>query len=375
MRHVDMSGLTTPPAWAAKTVPTLDAVLAAMASNTKRAFTDHWTDEEVRGPLLALVGQKCWYCETTIQRADVTVDHFRPKSEVLGEPGHHGYWWLAYTIDNYRIACKHCNSGGARFDGMREGRAKGSRFPLLAGPRAWRRRDDLALEQPVLLDPARMGDPELLGFDAAGYARRSHMPYSKAEAQRRVCRADETIRILALNATQITDQRRNLMTEIAVLAQVPGDLPSVQALIASKTGPTAQWSAAANAALAVQRACAPTRDQPVPSTAQRSATPVIAPEHSTVDVRDLLQYLDPAELAAGIALTGRYNNKEYPGVLRPDSRISVWNRLWGTPTSAARAATGSDDIDGWDFWRLTIASVEQSLAEFRAAHITPDPPA
>ncbi|MEV7904115.1 hypothetical protein [Streptomyces anulatus] len=36
--------------------------------------------------------------------------------------------------------------------------------------------------------------------------------------------------------------------------------------------------------------------------------------------------------------------------------------------SCARAATGSNKIDGWDFWHRTIAGVEQSLAEFRATH-------
>ncbi|MCX5395947.1 HNH endonuclease [Streptomyces sp. NBC_00102] len=365
-----MSGLTTPPAWAAKTEGTLDAVRAAMSSNTKRTFTEHWTDDEVRDLLLALVGQKCWYCETTIQRADITVDHYRPKSEVLGEPGHGGYWWLAYTIDNYRIACKHCNSGGARFDGRREGRAKSSRFPLLAGPRAWRQRDDLHLEQPVLLDPARIGDPDLLGFDTAGFARRSHTPYSQAEARRGVCRADETIRILALNDTQIIEHRRRLMKDVATLARIPG-LPGIQEMLDERVAPAAQWSAAASAALALQRACAWQPDAPVQPAPTLPSASAIDPGRSAVDVRDLLQYLDPAELAAGIALTGRHNNKVHPGVLLPDGRISVWKRPWGTPTSAARAATGSDDIEGWDFWHLTIAGVEQSLAEFRTQHAGP----
>ncbi|SBU90381.1 TIGR02646 family protein [Streptomyces sp. Ncost-T6T-1] len=368
-----MSGLTTPQAWAAKTEDTLDAVRGAMANNTKRAFTEHWTDDEVRDPLLALVGQKCWYCETTIQRADITVDHFRPKSEVLGEPGHDGYWWLAYTIDNYRIACKHCNSGGARFDGAREGRAKGSRFPLLAGPRAWRWRDDLSLEQPLLLDPAQIGDPDLLGFDTAGYARRGHTPYSQAETQRGVCRADETIRILALNATQITEQRSDLMKEITALAQLPGH-PVIQEMIDKRVHPTAQWSAAAVAALALQHACDRQVDTPPRPATARPGTTVSAPCRSSVDLHDLLEHLDPAALQAGIPLSGRHKNKVHRAVLLRDGRISVWSRPWGTPNSAARAATGSDDIDGWDFWWLTLAGVEQSLAAFRAAHTTPDPP-
>ncbi|MGW2867266.1 restriction system modified-DNA reader domain-containing protein [Kitasatospora sp. NPDC001225] len=369
-----MSGLITPQAWAAKTERTLDVVRAAMARNAKRRFTEHWTDDEVRDQLVALLGPKCWYCETTIQRADITVDHFRPKSEVLGEPGHKGYWWLAYKIANYRIACKHCNSSGARFNGMREGRAKGSRFPLLAGPRAWRQRDDLDLEQPLLLDPAQIGDPDLLGFDTAGYARRGHTPYSQAETQRGVCRADETIRILALNSTQITEQRSELMKEIAALAQFPGN-PVIQDLIDKRVCPTAQWSAAAAAALAVQRACNRQLNTPDRSVAARPATAGSTLGRSNVDLHDLLEHLDPVELKAGISLTGRYRNKVHTAVLLHDGRISVWNRPWGTPNSAARAATGSDEIDGWNFWRLAIGGVEQSLAEFRAALTTPDPPA
>ncbi|REK89631.1 HNH endonuclease [Streptomyces inhibens] len=309
-----------------------------------------------------------------MQRADVNVDHFRPKSEVLGEPSHRGYWWLAYKIENYRIACKHCNSGGARFDGVPEGRAKGTRFPLLAGPRAWHPKDDLDLEQPLLLDPAQRGDPGLLGFDTYGYARRSDTPYSQDEAQSGVCRADETIRILALNATQITDQRRELMTEIAELAQIPGRLPKIQARIEKKVDPTAPWSAAAMAALALQRACALPMDATAQPAAAHPATLAIAPGRSKVDLRNLLEHLDPAELAAGIALTGPHNKLVHRAVLQHDGRISVLGRTWGTPTSAARAATGSDDVDGWDFWRLTIAGVEQSLAEFRARHTPPGAP-
>ncbi|MBB4700642.1 hypothetical protein [Sphaerisporangium siamense] len=343
----------------------MDVVRAAMAENKERIFKAHWTDDEVRDPLLALIGQKCWYCETIIQRADVNVDHFRPKSEVLDEPGHLGYWWLAYEIENYRITCKHCNSGGARFDGVPEGRAKGSRFPLLAGPRAWQPGNE-RLEQPLLLDPAQQGDPDLLGFDSYGYARRSNAPYSPAEAQSGVCRADETIRILALNATQITEQRRELMTEIAELAQI-SSLPTVQARIERKVHPTAPWSSAATAALALQRACAlPTDPAAQPETAL-SATTVFDRHRSNVDLRNLLEHLDPAELAAGIPLTIHYK-KDVRAVLQRDGRINVLGRTWGTPTSAARVAIGSDDVDGWDFWRLTTAGVEQSLADFRAKH-------
>ena len=374
-----MSGLTTPTAWADKTEQTLRKVRAAMAADQERTFKAHWSEDEVREPLLALLGPKCWYCETTIQRADVNVDHFRPKSDVLGETGHDGYWWLAYRIDNYRIACKHCNSGGARFEGKREGLAKGARFPLVAGVRAWKEGDDLDLEQPLLLDPARPGDPDLLGFDTFGYARRSAAPYSPAESHGGVCRTEETIRILALNATQITDQRRELMEEIADLAQMPG--PLAQKHIAKRVRPTAQWSAAATAALNLQRACALTITGPVPPAAAppgtATFTPTPAPDRGRrkVNLKDLLGYLDPADLAAGITLTGRHDKRELRATLLRDGKISVLGRGWDTPTTAARVATGSDDVNGWDFWRLTVAGVEQSLGEFRDAHEPPSTPA
>ncbi len=359
-----MSGLSAPATWTEKTQRTLADVRAAMARGEKPNFKSHWTDDEVREPLLGLVGRKCWYCETTIQRTDVHVDHFRPKSEVSGEADHPGYWWLAYNLANYRIACKHCNSSGARFNNVPEGHAKGSRFPLLAGPRARLPRDRLSLEQPLLLDPAQPGDADLIGFDPSGYAhRRSGAPYSEAEESSGLCRADETIRILALNATQLIEQRHELMEEIKELGEIPG-LLSIEARIAKKVGPEAQWSAAASAALALQRAYT-LPPEPTQAAGATSGQQAIAHVRSKVDLLDLLEHFDPAELAAGILLTGRHGKVICEALLQPDGRISVLGRSWGTPHTAARVAAGSDGIDGWDFWRLTTGGVEQSLAEFR----------
>ncbi|WP_441247387.1 HNH endonuclease [Kitasatospora sp. McL0602] len=366
-----MNGLSAPTTWTEKAQRTLNEVRAAIARGEKPDFKSHWTDDDVREPLLALVGRKCWYCETTIQRADVHVDHFRPKSEVSGVVGHPGYWWLAYKLANYRIACKHCNSSGARFNDVPEGRAKGSRFPLLAGLRAWQPLDRLSLEQPLLLDPTQPGDPELIGFDPSGYAHRSaDAPYSATEEASGLCRADETIRILALNATELIEKRHELMEEIKELGEIPG-LPSVAARIAKKVGPQAQWSAAALAALTLQRACTLPLPQPNQPTAAAASQPTITPTRSKVDLLDLIVHLDPVELASGIPLTGRHANELCHALLKRDGRISVLGRPWGTPTTAARVATGSDGIDGWDFWRLTVGGVEQSLAQLRASHSAP----
>ncbi|MGW0692797.1 HNH endonuclease [Streptomyces sp. NPDC002738] len=365
MRHVNMQGLTAPPAWATRAKRTLDAVRAAVAAGTEREFNSHWAEDAVRDLLLGLVGVKCWYCETLIVRADITVDHYRPKSEVLDVPGHPGYWWLAYEVSNYRIACKHCNSGGARYNGVREGRAKGSQFPLIGGTRARTSVDDLNSEQPLLLDPAHPSDPDLLGFDSAGYARRSNTPYSPAETNRGLCRVDETIRILALNDSHLVPLRSRLMREVTVLACY-GDKTDIRQLIDDKVGPKAPYSSAAAMALALQRAVAQLAAAPTP--AATTPTPAVDPARSRVDLHDLLQHLDPDALKAGIILTGWHEKKVLRAVLNHEGRIDVWGRLWGTPTTAARAATGSNKIDGWDFWHLTITGVEQTLAEFRSRH-------
>ncbi|MEV2189780.1 HNH endonuclease signature motif containing protein [Streptomyces phaeochromogenes] len=372
MRHVNMQGLTAPPAWATRAKRTLDAVRAAVAAGTEREFSSHWAEDAVRDLLLGLVGVKCWYCESLIVRADITVDHYRPKSEVLDVPGHPGYWWLAYDVSNYRIACKHCNSGGARYNGVREGRAKGSQFPLIGGTRARTSVDDLNSEQPLLLDPANHSDPDLLGFDSAGYARRSNIPYSPAETNRGLCRADETIRILALNDSHLVPLRSHLMHEVGVLARF-GDDPAIQQLIDDKVGPKAPYSSAAAMALAVQRAC--DRPASAPTTAATTPTPAADPARSRVDLQDLLEHLDPDDLKVGITLTGRHEKKVHQAFLNHEGQINVLGRLWRTPTTAARAATGSNKIDGWDFWRLTIAGVEQTFAEFRATHFPLPAPA
>ncbi len=45
---------------------------------------------------------KCCFCESEVPSTyNGDVEHFRPKSI---------YWWLSYTIDNYLLSCRVCNS-------------------------------------------------------------------------------------------------------------------------------------------------------------------------------------------------------------------------------------------------------------------------
>lgn len=66
--------------------------------------------DDVRQAMERLFHGKCAYCES---RYDITgpvdIEHFRPKGEVEGEPGHLGYWWLAGDWENLLPSCIDCN--------------------------------------------------------------------------------------------------------------------------------------------------------------------------------------------------------------------------------------------------------------------------
>src|SRR5688572_23977024 len=55
----------------------------------------------IKNFMIAQLGHKCWYTEVEIVGADLTIDHYRPICE---------YWFLAFDINNYRVACPYSNS-------------------------------------------------------------------------------------------------------------------------------------------------------------------------------------------------------------------------------------------------------------------------
>lgn len=73
-------------------------------------FPRHWKNADVRGALRAMQGWVCAYCNSELPDNDRgDGEHFRPKSPSR-DGSHQGYWWLAYTFDNYLLACRVCNS-------------------------------------------------------------------------------------------------------------------------------------------------------------------------------------------------------------------------------------------------------------------------
>ena len=86
---------------------------------------------ELKDRLGELLHDKCWFCETQIDRSDNAVDHFRPKKAVSGTANPHaGYRWLAFALENFRYSCTYCNSRRVDQIGGTAG-GKANLFPLV----------------------------------------------------------------------------------------------------------------------------------------------------------------------------------------------------------------------------------------------------
>ncbi|CAN7652879.1 hypothetical protein LJR220_006145 [Bradyrhizobium sp. LjRoot220] len=158
MRYIDLDRLVLPENWLQEASDAATAVSAGGSVDQNAAI---W--RKLKNGLAALSNDKCWYCETPVDRSDNAVDHFRPKGRVrdAAQP-HQGYRWLAYDRSNYRYACTFCNS---RRKDIAAGTAggKADRFPLVDEARRLYAPGPLHQEHPLLLDPCELYDWELIG--------------------------------------------------------------------------------------------------------------------------------------------------------------------------------------------------------------------
>jgi hypothetical protein len=106
--------------------------------------------------------EKCWYCQSKDIRSPKPVDHFRPKSAVKECPEHPGYWWLAFSWENFRYSCTYCNSA---HENERKGGGKQDHFPIIDPKKRQFKPGTLLEEKPVLLDPCNLGDSKLITYD------------------------------------------------------------------------------------------------------------------------------------------------------------------------------------------------------------------
>ena len=99
---------------------------------------------ELRDYLFRLFDGKCAYCEG--KRGGVTpgsVEHYRPKGRVIeAKNWDRGYYWLAYSVENYLPGCTTCNG------------KKSNHFPLkVENDRVRSPGVPLSTEAPLLLNP------------------------------------------------------------------------------------------------------------------------------------------------------------------------------------------------------------------------------
>jgi len=156
MRYVDNEMLELPAGWLARAAEAAKRVDAGADPNDDGPV---W--REVKDGLAALLHQKCWFCETPIDRSDNAVEHFRPKNRVsdAAKP-HAGYRWLAFDKSNLRFACTYCNS---RRVAQQTSGGKADRFPLVEEDSRVYLPGPIDEESPALLDPCELHDWELLG--------------------------------------------------------------------------------------------------------------------------------------------------------------------------------------------------------------------
>lgn len=210
MRYINIAELEPrlPLGWEQKAKRALERVKKlppAKRAKTINRLARIWQD--LGGVLSELSYGKCWYCETIEKRSDYPVDHFRPKNRVDECADHEGYWWLAFSWQNYRLSCTYCNS--RRNDEVeKSGGGKHDHFPLLdETKRAYQEDDDWTLEEPELLDPTRPADPTFLWFADDG---RVVEKYNHQKYPIQYQRAHTSIEIYHLNHRTIRDARKAL---------------------------------------------------------------------------------------------------------------------------------------------------------------------
>lgn len=128
---------------------------------------DKWA--AVRDYLGGMSHNKCWYSEAKERVSRYQVDHFRPhgRAKQALRCFADGYSWLAFDLDNFRLAGVLCNTANKEYSEDTVG--KSDWFPL-ADPtkRACLTARDCSVESPVLLDPADPDDPCKLIFNDDG---------------------------------------------------------------------------------------------------------------------------------------------------------------------------------------------------------------
>lgn len=169
---------------------------------------------ELKVELRDLSNGKCWYTEAKQLGTDVDVDHYRPKGRVAelvaADPAHPGYWWLAYEPENYRYSCIVANRRRHDIDTGRTG-GKADHFPIQhEADRAYASTADYGAEKPLLIDPCKPYEPELITFKDDGEA----MPRFPADPAYKHVKAAKSIELYSINHSDFVSARLDLRDRI-----------------------------------------------------------------------------------------------------------------------------------------------------------------
>lgn len=159
-------------------------------------------------------GAKCWYTEVPQIGTDFDVDHYAPKGRVKqadgvilqrGDDQHPGYWWKAYDIHNYRLACIYANRG-------REDGGKVDYFPLTDEQyRSWNTDAGCDHAYRVILDPCDLDDVQLITFEVqTAEAASAYTEEQNPEAYQRV---KQSKKVLNLNERTILNSRKKVIKD------------------------------------------------------------------------------------------------------------------------------------------------------------------
>ena len=162
-----------------------------------------YAHKTVKDALLEAQHGKCAFCECKVTHQQYgDVEHFRPKrgykqkeSDDLGRPG---YYWLAYEWTNLLVSCSKCNQ-----------QFKKNLFPLRRPSRRARcHHDDIAREEPLLIDPSSEDPATDLTFDREFYR---PLPSTR--------RGKVTIDTFGLNKPDRTEHRQDILAVLMLMSR------------------------------------------------------------------------------------------------------------------------------------------------------------
>jgi hypothetical protein len=194
--------------------------------DTALKFTEYGSDD-VKAALRKLSGGNCAYCESKIGAVGADeVEHYRPKGGIEEDSNHPGYWWLAHDWENLLPTCRDCNKSLRQHivtPGMTQeeveawlvhypnkSHGKANQFAIV-GTRAASAGDNLAGEDPLLIDPCRRDPVEHLIWE---FSAELTLIEAKAVGAAASVYGKYTIKACALNRAQLVLDRIGPMRQM-----------------------------------------------------------------------------------------------------------------------------------------------------------------